>query len=240
MLVPAFAGCANDATEADPTPGTPGVTASTPAATTSTPAAASPTVTPTPTSTPAAAKTESFDASASLPAGWTPVMGDWSVVAEASAPSAGNALKQSNASLNETMILADAFGSFSDLEASVSFRVLGGESGQAGGIMFRYVDAKNYYVARYNHLENSWNLFRTIEGKREKFQPVETEFSANLTDWIPMRVVAEGPHIQVFTGQKLVIDYNETAANAPASGKVGLWGRYDSVVLFDDLKAQTL
>ena len=31
----------------------------------------------------------------------------------------------------------------------------------------------------------------------------------------------------------LVIDYTEEDADAPASGKVGLWTRYDSKTLFD-------
>jgi hypothetical protein len=192
-----------------------------------------------------AAKRDSFDTATvgAAPAGWTVVAGTWKVEANQSAPSRPNLARQSARDLNETWMVFTSAGNYTDVEASVAFNVQAGEKAQAGGILFRYKDASNYYVARYNHNEGMWNLFRTIEGKREKFAPIEstlTDFHGALDMWIPMRIEAKGTHVQVFSGAMKVLDYNETAANAPTSGLVGLWARYDSVTLFDDFEVEAI
>lgn len=172
-----------------------------------------------------------------IPAGWVVAAGNWSVVTNDAAPASPKVLLSDQTQLGETTILNDAAGSWSDLEARVMFNILAGEKGQAGGIIFRYEDSKNYYVVRYNHNELSWNLFRTIEGNREKFPGTDEsadQFQGALGQWTELRLEARGPHIQVFSGNLKVIDYTEEDANAPASGKVGLWTRYDSKTQFDD------
>lgn len=170
------------------------------------------------------------------PAGWTVVAGEWSVVENATAPAGGKVLLSDQTDLGETLILADEAGSWSDVEASVQIDVLAGEKGQAGGIVFRYEDEDNYYVVRYNHNELAWNLFRTMGGDREKFEgtPESVDaFQGALHQWFDLRVVAEGAHIQVYSGDLKVVDYNETETGAPQSGQIGLWTRWDSKTQFD-------
>lgn len=229
LLAVPLAGCAdNDGTT--PTPGTSTVpTTGTPAP--STPVSATPVV--------GSAKTDDFEAATlgALPAGWTVAAGNWSVVTNASAPKGAKVLLSDQTPLGETSILYDAAGAWGDLEARVMFNVLAGEKGQAGGIVFRYVDDKNHYVVRYNHNEMSWNLFRTIDGNRQKFDPTAeaaTQFHGALNQWTELRLEARGGHVQVFSGPVKVIDYTEQDASAPKSGKIGLWTRYDSKTQFDD------
>lgn len=220
LLVAPLAGCANAPT-GSPTPAT------------------EPTPTPMPqTPVVGVATAENFEDAdvGGVPTGWTVIAGNWSVIENTSAPDGEKVLLSDQTALGETAILNDAAGEWSDLEASVQFNVLAGEKGQAGGILFRYADAKNYYVVRYNHNELSWNLFRTLDGKREKFEPTEAateSFQGALHQWTDMRVVAKGDHIVVTSGNVTVIDYTETVANAPKSGKVGLWTRWDSKTEFD-------
>lgn len=225
LIAPALAGCA-DTTTTPRTTTTPTNTASTP------PTATMPATQGTPVS-------DDFESATigGLPAGWSVAAGNWSVVANATAPRGGKVLLSDQTQLGETTILNDAAGSWSDLEARVMFNVQAGEKGQAGGIIFRYEDAKNYYVVRYNHNELSWNLFRTIDGNREKFPGTDESaeaFHGAFHRWTELRLEARGTHIQVFSADVKVIDYTEAAANAPASGKVGLWTRYDSKTEFDD------
>lgn len=232
MIAAPLAGCAENG---DDTPAT-----STPAGTTPTP---TPVATPTP-GVSGTAKAEDFESATvgGIPAGWTVVAGNWSVVENATGPKGSKVLLSDRTELGETTILDDAAGSWSDLEARVMFNVLAGEKGQAGGIIFRYEDAKNYYVVRYNENELSWNLFRTIDGDRQKFEPAATAatFQGGLHKWHELRLVATGPHISVFSGALLVIDYVETDADAPSSGKLGLWTRYDSKTQFDDFSVKAV
>ena len=176
--------------------------------------------------------------SGALPAGWTVVAGNWRVTTNDTAPKGAKVLLSDQTDLGETLILSDAAGEWSDLDASVKINVLAGESGQAGGIAFRYEDEDNYYVVRYNHAELSWNLFRTIDGKRQKFDgtPESEAIEVALNKWFDLKLEANGNHIRVLSGGVEVLDYTEEDTNAPKSGKVGLWTRYDSKTLFDDFR----
>jgi hypothetical protein len=215
-----LAGCANDTGAPTPTTTT----------------GATPVVTPSPVA--GTARSDDFENATvgELPAGWRVVAGEWSVVENASAPSGGKVLLSAQTQLGETLILDESAGNWSDLDARVMFNVQAGEKGQAGGIVFRHEDEKNYYVVRYNHNELSWNLFRTVDGNREKFAGTDESadaFHGALHTWTELRLEARGDHIQVWSGAVKVIDYTEEMDGAPASGGVGLWTRYDSKTEFD-------
>jgi hypothetical protein len=220
LVALALAGCTNTGTNA--------TTTSTPV--TSTATTTSPVV--------GTAQADDFEAATvgALPEDWDVESGNWSVVTNASAPKGSKVLYSDKTGLGETAIIFEGAGEWSDLEASVMVNVLGGTKGQAGGILFRYEDAQNYYVVRYNENEKSWNLFRTINGNREKFDPTAESdgFAGGLNKWFDVRLEARGNHIVVRSGGLTVIDYTETNADAPKTGEVGLWTRYDSMTQFDD------
>src|SRR5262245_42590330 len=103
------------------------------------------------------------DDTGKLPRGWTAARtgkGEgsvWKVVADESAPSKkGHVLAQTaegpNAFFN-LCVLDDS--KYTDLEATVSFKPVRGEKDQGGGLVWRYQDANNYYVARFNPLEDN-------------------------------------------------------------------------------------
>ena len=52
------------------------------------------------------------------------------------------------------------------MEVSVAFKAVEGKIDQGGGIVWRYQDANNYYIARYNPLEDNYRLYKVIAGKR--------------------------------------------------------------------------
>src|SRR5690349_19451576 len=95
-----------------------------------------------------------------LPAGWTAAQtgkgkSEWKVVADDTAPGkTGYALAQTTADKGATFNLCVAAEPvLKDVELSVSFKAVKGESDQGGGVVWRYQDANNYYVARMNPLE---------------------------------------------------------------------------------------
>lgn len=49
---------------------------------------------------------------------------------------------------------------------SVKLKAVAGKIDQGGGVMWRYQDADNYYVCRYNPLEENFRVYRVVKGKR--------------------------------------------------------------------------
>src|SRR5260370_36247698 len=92
----------------------------------------------------------------------------WKVQADDSAPEGPKVLTQtSSAGPNAFFNLCVADKSkFDDVDLSVSIKALSGKTDQGGGLVWRYQDAKNYYVTRLNPLEGDFRLFKVIDGKR--------------------------------------------------------------------------
>src|SRR5439155_13586647 len=84
----------------------------------------------------------------------------WKVVADATAPSkSGYVLAQTAAgpsALFNLCVLEN--GSFQNVELRVAFKAVKGDKDQGGGFVWRYQDANNYYVARFNPLEDNYRL----------------------------------------------------------------------------------
>src|SRR5215203_5263837 len=103
------------------------------------------------------------------PPGWTatkPSKGTpkWEVIADDSAPSKPNVLKQSGKATYPVCIKNDA--SLKDGFVEVKFKSISGKEDQAGGIVWRLKDANNYYVARANALEDNVTIYDTVNGRR--------------------------------------------------------------------------
>ena len=110
--------------------------------------------------TSANAETANFDADqpGTLPAGWISGVtgrGDskWLIAADSSAPSKPNVLKQSGTGSFPWCIKKDV--SITDGFVSVKFKPISGKEDQAGGVIWRWKDGDDYYVARANALEKT-------------------------------------------------------------------------------------
>lgn len=117
------------------------------------------------------AETVRFDniAPGALPSGWMAAQtGEgkpvWAVVADDSAPSLPNALKQSGVARFALCLKTNA--TVRDGVVEVKFKPLDGKEDQAGGVVWRARDADNYYVCRANALEDNVVLYKTVAGKR--------------------------------------------------------------------------
>ena len=83
----------------------------------------------------------------------------WSVEADPGAPSPPNVLRQSGTGdfpwcVKQGTSIADGF-------VEVKFKSITGREDQAGGVVWRWKDGDNYYVARANALENNVSLYYT-------------------------------------------------------------------------------
>jgi len=183
----------------------------------------------------AAAQTSGFDSNAAgaLPAGWRAgVTGrgspKWTVEADASAPSRPNVLKQSGSGTFPWCVRPDV--SLADGWVEVKFKPISGREDQAGGVVWRWKDGDNYYIARANALENNVSLYYTANGRRNTLKYVDAPVPGNA--WHTLRVEFSGTKIRVIYDGKQNIEMDDS--HIAGSGAVGVWTKADSVTLFDD------
>jgi hypothetical protein len=86
----------------------------------------------------------------------------WSL--EPESPGPRQVLKQSGSGRFPWCVKSDT--SITDGWVEVKFKALAGREDQAGGIVWRWKDGDNYYVARANALENNVSLYYTKDGSR--------------------------------------------------------------------------
>lgn len=129
----------------------------------------------------------------------------WTVVADETAPSKLNALKQSGeatypVALRDGTSLKDGF-------VEVKFKPVSGKEDQAGGVIWRAKDADNYYVARANALEDNLTIYHTIKGKRVAFKNVSVPVKSG--EWHTLRVDFAGSMFSVTLDGKRLIEASD-------------------------------
>lgn len=180
------------------------------------------------------------DAEGKLPAGWSAAKtGEgpgsvWKVLAY----NAGRALAQTssegpNALFNLCVVEG---GKYADVDLSVRVKAISGEKDRGGGLAWRYRDNNNYYVCRWNPLENNFRVYHVVNGKRT--QLADAEVSAAPDDWHTVRAVQQGNHIQCYLDGKVLLDVAD--GTLKDAGAVGVWCKSDAVSWFDDFQVQSL
>jgi hypothetical protein len=176
-----------------------------------------------------------------LPAGWRvaktgPGEGSiWEVTADATAPSkAGVVLTQTAAGPKPlyNLCVADTPAP-KDLELTVSFKALSGEIDQGGGLIWRYKDADNYYIARMNPLEDNFRVYTVVAGKRTQLATQEG-LNVPAGEWHTITIRHVGKHITCSLDGVKHLDV--TDGTFPGAGKVGLWTKADAKTSFDGLR----
>lgn len=171
---------------------------------------------------------------------------NWKIVSAADAPSGSKVLGQLDAQKLSAryphVTKTDLFAA--DVDVSVKFKTVTGGLDQAAGIVFRYRDSKTYHVVRASAVDGNVVAFRTelgqpanlgVKGKKTAYG-----FKTRVLPrrWNTLRVIAQGPLIQVFFNGKKLFEVEDDSY--VGSGGVGLWTRADSVVYFDDFAAAEL
>jgi hypothetical protein len=185
------------------------------------------------------AETITFDADrpGTPPAGWTcgstgGGTPSWTVEAHSGAPSGANVLKQSGKAPFPWCVKQGTAVTNGTVE--VKFKPLSGREDQAGGLVWRWKDGDNYYVARANALENNVSLYYTERGRRLTLKYVDAPVAANT--WHTLRVEFQGTQIRVTLDSKTYIELSDS--HISGAGAVGVWTKADSVTVFDDFSYQ--
>jgi hypothetical protein len=164
--------------------------------------------------------------------------GRWVVVQDPTAPAGDHVLAQLDRDATDDrfpVAVADGPG-LKDLRLEVRCRPVSGRTDQACGLVFRFRDADNYYLARANALEDNVNLYQVVRGRRRQIKGWSGKVSAGA--WHTLAIEARGEHLQVFWEGRPIIEVEDGAIRD--AGKVGVWTKADSITYFDALSATPL
>jgi hypothetical protein len=122
---------------------------------------------------------------------------------------------------------------YKDVDVSVRVKAKAGKIDQGGGIVWRAKDKDNYYIARYNPLEDNLRVYKVENGKRTQLDHADAPGDL---DWHTLRITMRGREIIGWLdGKKLLVAEDSTF---PDAGRIGLWSKADAQSYFDDLTAE--
>jgi hypothetical protein len=101
----------------------------------------------------------------------------------------------------------------------VRFKPISGKEDEAGGVVWRWKDGSNYYVARANALENNVSLYYTLNGARITVKYVNAPVAPNI--WHTLRVAYQGDAIRVTLDRKTYIDIQDSHLSGRARSESG-------------------
>src|ERR1700676_4730297 len=107
--------------------------------------------------------------------------------------------------------------SIKDGTIAVKFKAISGAVDQGAGLVWRYLDANNYYIVRANALEDNVVLYKV---PKQAWSLLSVDFHGNL-------------FTVTLDSQKLFDVEDSTFTEA---GKTGLWTKADTVIYFDDFQ----
>jgi len=190
--------------------------------------------------------TENFEnvSIGAIPKGWkienTNLKGElpeWKTIKDKSAPSGEKVLcladtkKSSGSSFNLCWTKNIAFDNGT---VEVDIKAVNGEEDQGGGVIWRAKDKNNYYVVRFNPLEDNFRIYYVKNGKRKKIKSANVKLPKN--KWFNVKIVQNDNKYECYlNGKKLIEGCDD---NIKGKGGVGIWTKADAASLFDNFKAE--
>jgi len=162
--------------------------------------------------------------------------GAWIIRERPDAPSSPAVLSQEDSSRQSSRFATAVVSGLAWRDGSVSVRcaALGGTIDRACGIVWRFQDERNYYVARANALENNVRLYYVQDGSRHEI----AGWNGAVTScaWHTLRADMRGDQVEIFWNDQRVIEARDSRFVQP--GRSGVWIKADSRTAFDDLSVR--
>jgi hypothetical protein len=175
-----------------------------------------------------------------VPSGWTFGAANrgtatrWEIRKDMSAPTQPYVLAQVSNSPGAACPLAiyDSM-SLHDGDISVRIKPLSGHQDQAGGVVFRYRDPNNFYLARENALTHNVAVFK-VENGDSRLITTAIPHDIEPNTWNILKVSVRGNRFQVYLNHHRILQAWDKTFDG--WGKVGLWTMAESVTYFDDFR----
>lgn len=123
---------------------------------------------------------------------------------------------------------------FQDGVIEVKVKAGTGEEDQGGGPIWRVVDKDNYYIARWNPLEDNFRVYYVKDGGRKTLESARVEVDP--TQWHTIRIEHVGDEISCYLDDLALKTVRDDTF--PEGGGVGVWTKADAVTSFDDLEVK--
>jgi hypothetical protein len=159
--------------------------------------------------------------------GFKQEVGEWIVVAADGQKVLAQQAKNSNSIFN-LVLVTDTKAK--DVELSVKMKAVAGETDQGGGLIWRAKDKSNYYLARFNPLEDNYRLYKVQDGKRTLLLNADIKPTPG---WHTLRVTMKGDQIECFFDGKKSLEHQDSTFTE--AGMIGLWSKADAQSHFDEL-----
>jgi hypothetical protein len=185
------------------------------------------------------------------PAGWIVAITNrtvppkWEIVRDPSAPKPPNVLTQLAPDSRHDSYALAIFNrvSMRDGDLSVRLKPVSGQN-QAGGIVFRYRDDKNYYALAASAMGDDVALYKVENGRSMPIIPrgsspqtfgVKHDIQPNA--WQILKISLRGNQFQIYVNHRRLFRAQDSSFRGP--GKVGLCTVSDSVTYFDDFRVSS-
>ncbi|NOZ21851.1 MAG: DUF1080 domain-containing protein [Planctomycetes bacterium] len=187
-----------------------------------------------------------------LPVGWKAdatnrkgPLATWQVIKDKTAPSGDHALAMTSPNHTSGGIFSIFGGTFNlcwtdtvsflDGEIEVRFKAVKGKEDQGGGVIWRVQDKENYYIARFNPLENNFRIYYVRDGARKTLADARIALPAG--KWHTLKIVQHGNQFEGYLNGKRLLEGTDNLFTE--AGGVGLWTKADAVTSFDDFLVKT-
>jgi len=160
----------------------------------------------------------------------------WKVIEMDGAPSGKKVLaltESKNSGHTFNLVLAKE-ANLKDLEVSVKVKAMTGEEDQGGGPVWRAKDGDNYYIARWNPLEDNFRVYYVKNGRRKQLGSAKVK--ADPSKWHEIEVKMVGNRIKAELDDEELISVEDDTFTQP--GMVGVWTKADAASAFDDFKVE--
>ncbi|MBX9774706.1 MAG: DUF1080 domain-containing protein [Xanthobacteraceae bacterium] len=168
--------------------------------------------------------------------------GRWETVVDKTA-AAAKVLAQlsTNTAANRFLVAIYQPTVFANGEITTRCKPVSGRVDQSCGLIVRAADARNYYIARSNALENNVRFYRVRNGERQQLATAENVKTPR-GQWHTLTLRSEGHRYTVSLNGKVLHATTDTstAEPRPTEGRAGLWVKSDSVTHFERIEIARL
>ena len=162
--------------------------------------------------------------------------GRWSIVRDVTA-AGGVALEQSNNDPTDDRFDFAVYRSLflKNFAASARVKLITGTI-KSAGLVFRFLDSKNYYVLVENALEGRVDIFRVKDGDMKRVSGRDADVVMN--HWQTLKLIADADRFDVWLDEIFLFTVWDRAILT--EGGIGLWTREANVTRFDQFKITPL
>jgi hypothetical protein len=123
---------------------------------------------------------------------------------------------------------------FRNFRFTTQFKIVSGVAEQMAGVVFRFQNTSNFYVARVSALGKNVRFYKVINGLRS--DPIGPACDLAAGAWHELAVQCDGTQISIWLDGRMAMP--TLGDNTFAAGKIGFWTKSDAVSYFANARVE--